>query len=455
MAAANAARRVRRAVQRHDLPTTGAGAELPNLGRYALSRVMAGPQAMGDVAHGRLDPMSPEGIMAAHGAAMTVLGQSPFAMRGAMGVGGGKLGGAPPPISVSQIGLKLDPKAPPVKLAPFSNEWDLVHPDTGKAVSVSHGSPAEAVDFWNKNHGMYKDYYEKASTKGGPLAPPPVDIEAEMAKLLAQKPKLQLASLPKPPPIPPPPPGHQSWLDVAGKGSPALEASNAARGMPIKPRENPLSAEEILSRRAASPYQTPVYRGLTQPPKAEGPWADVYGGYGETYTAANPKVAGLYAHVPVEHELNPSLKSEWGAPEGSNVVPLMLDTSKYHSVDAGGKTWGGTKAEGGGGNLIMRNAINHARDNGLPGVIVRNIFDEPAGNTRELGRPTDVYIPLDRSTARLPWAEFDPAKFHMKDLLASGAGLAVPAGLAGQLLVGSDGALHHVHDAPEGAKVPP
>jgi hypothetical protein len=90
-----AAMRTRQAVQHHGGPTTGMGAELPFLIQHYYDNAMAGPRAMERIAHGELDPMSPEGIRTGMSAAWSLPMQSPFVPRGSVGVGGGRMSQPP------------------------------------------------------------------------------------------------------------------------------------------------------------------------------------------------------------------------------------------------------------------------------------------------------------------------------------------------------------------------
>lgn len=129
-------------------------------------------------------------------------------------------------------------------------------------------------------------------------------------------------------------------------------------------------------------------------------WLDKKG-LGEFYSAANPKLAEGYSGY--DKDLPMMLSS------GSNLMPLKLDTSNYHTVDAKGKTW----------DAVNQFAINEANQLGKKGIIVRNVLDD-ADSHRSIG-PQTVYITLDPSTVRSKFAKFDPAKFHESGLMkASG-----------------------------------
>jgi|ERR1051326_2403726 hypothetical protein len=137
------------------------------------------------------------------------------------------------------------------------------------------------------------------------------------------------------------------------------------------------------------------------------------------YSTNSPELASLYAgsHPKVAQGYVPKHSSEFGpyGLSGGSVVPLKLDVSEYHVVDAGGGTWDAS------GGSKMRAGLLKAQEEGKKGLIVRNIFDEPSGGSRELGTPKDVYLTFDPKTVRSFFAKFDPANFHLNDLLASGA----------------------------------
>ncbi len=166
------------------------------------------------------------------------------------------------------------------------------------------------------------------------------------------------------------------------------------------------------------------------------------GGYSGFFTAKQPELADMYAGTPAKvanREVTPTAEYGESVTPQSQVIPMKLKIDNYHSVDAGGSLWAGP------GGDIMSHAIKQALKEKKDGVIVRNIYDEPAGDTTHLGAPKDVYIVLKGNTARSRYADFDPSKFHLNDLLASGAAIAAPAGLATQLFRGQDGSLHSVH----------
>lgn len=201
---------------------------------------------------------------------------------------------------------------------------------------------------------------------------------------------------------------------VAGLGKkgapidPALNAYDLEQAKLLMPK-NPVSEPERQARMAASPYQTPTFHGTHSPFEGN----TVSGG--EFFSTPNPKLSELYAgDAPVFDNYVPQM------------LPLRLDTSKYHSVNAGGQTW----------DQINRFAVNEARARKAPGVEIRNVLDEPQSGShsdyKEKLPPQTVYITLDPSTVRSDKAQFDPSKFHLNDLLAAlGLGLLAPGAMGG------------------------
>lgn len=151
---------------------------------------------------------------------------------------------------------------------------------------------------------------------------------------------------------------------------------------------------------------------------------------GSFYGSTDPALANLYAgvhpHVAREverGEFTPGHGLSDFIEDKAGVVPMRWNTEDFHEVDAGGALWK---------DVIPKyvEAINKAKDEGRGGVIIRNVWDEPTGESKNLMKPKDVYIALKGNTVRSANAKFDPSKFHLNDLLASGAAIAIPAGTA-------------------------
>lgn len=153
---------------------------------------------------------------------------------------------------------------------------------------------------------------------------------------------------------------------------------------------------------------------------------DNYGFYGSTDPALANLYAGAHPHVAREverGEFTPGHGLSDFIEDKAGVVPMRWNTEDFHEVDAGGALWK---------DVIPKyvEAINKAKDEGRGGVIIRNVWDEPTGESKNLMKPKDVYIALKGNTVRSSNAKFDPSKFHLNDLLASGAAIAIPAGTA-------------------------
>jgi len=145
------------------------------------------------------------------------------------------------------------------------------------------------------------------------------------------------------------------------------------------------------------------------------------------YSSNSPKLADMYAWSAWRHpdqfqakgygNPNPAQTLAGVHVDNSRHIPLKLKTDNYHSFDAAGQSW--TAA-----NHI---AIAEAKALGKDGVIIKNVWDEPQGS-KVLESPNDVYITFNPSTARSPFAKFDPAKKDMNNLLAglAGGGLILP-----------------------------
>lgn len=203
-------------------------------------------------------------------------------------------------------------------------------------------------------------------------------------------------------------------------------------------------------------FTTDVYHGAKS--KFIGPELNIPPGYG-FYASTAPELADMYAGIRGEYAKNRSwmpqtseqgsAMSRYFGQSGESVLPLRINPSEYHEVDAGGLNWA-THSGDESGALVMNKALKYAKENGKKGVIVRNIYDEPLGDTRELGAPKDVYIPLDPTTVRSRFANFDPSKIHLNDLLASMGGVAVASGLAHDVVQGHGDRLRALVPMPEG-----
>lgn len=101
------------------------------------------------------------------------------------------------------------------------------------------------------------------------------------------------------------------------------------------------------------------------------------------YSTGNPELAEMYA-------------GKTNTYRQPNIMPLKINTSEYLTVDAKGKGW----------TDINDKAIAKAKEEGKKGVVIHNVYDEPASG-KLLGAPKTVYITLDPTTVRSKFAKFD------------------------------------------------
>lgn len=146
------------------------------------------------------------------------------------------------------------------------------------------------------------------------------------------------------------------------------------------------------------------------------------------YSSDQPKLADMYASYLEEHPdafYNAGGNRPFLYTEGQVGMPLLLNTKGYREVDAEGKKYGGFHSP----------IVKPAQAAGAPGVIIRNVWDEPSF-TKKLSHPVTDYVTFGPgfSGVRSPFAEFDPAKWHYRDLLAGLSGGA----LISPMLGGSD-----------------
>src|SRR3984957_9330012 len=372
-----------------------------------LDAAMQGPRFMQRYMEGNVAPedAGPEAFRTALG---LVGGASPFAVRGAVGAAGGKATAVDMDLFMQQLEDHLTGKpAAPVGSAPGS------YVPTKPKVSLSPGVDKFEQIPYPYSSSEWNSLKEK-STSLNPAAPPYWNKKHNWTledgkKLSEDSPEL-----------------NDAWRESGSPGE-QLPASRTVSG-------NPLERAKQLG------YTTEVYRGMKSPHEGRGAESQ---GYSEFYTAAHPDVAGLYAGVPEKYTKSGRIPDHT-LPEGANVMPLRLNTSNYHEVDAQHSTWTDD------GGLLMLEALRQAKKHDKDGVIVRNIYDEPAGDTTKLGHSTDVYIPLKGSTVRSKFADFDPSRIHLNNLLAGLGGVAVASGVAHTVIHGADNRLHSIHPMPEG-----
>lgn len=218
-----------------------------------------------------------------------------------------------------------------------------------------------------------------------------------------------------------------SIFDIAGVGKPVTSkvastytpqyeppVANALRPE-LPPGATPIQLETW---RATSPYTTPAFRGTGQPPRQR-PEIEKRKGYlspgpdsehGAWFSAANPELSNMYA----QYYHSGTHGTQQRMPQSQ---PLMLDTRDYHVHDAQGFSWDTENAK----------AISAARKAGKPGVIIKNVQDEPntsstTGSSRLKPQTVYVTLPEGMGTARSKFAQFNPLYYGKNDLLASIAG---------------------------------
>lgn len=170
---------------------------------------------------------------------------------------------------------------------------------------------------------------------------------------------------------------------------------------------------------AAKGYTEPAYRGLK-----------IYGGKevnpvykfgevveGELYSTSSPMLADMYTDYLSKH---PGYKVPEGAfKEGSQVMPLYINTKDYHYYNAKGGHWTTANPE----------AITQALRAKKKGVIVDNVRDEP-NSTGHL-QPKKIFItfPSGASTVKSRFAkDFDPSSPNILHGIGSIAGAGTAAG---------------------------
>ena len=127
---------------------------------------------------------------------------------------------------------------------------------------------------------------------------------------------------------------------------------------------------------------------------------------------------------------------------GSQVMPVRVrDLDQFTDWDFGGGFYNPDE---------MVEVLRHAKKEGAPGAIIRNVrdpgfntADNPVGNPR---LPSAVLAVRDPSFIRSVFARFDPEKITSKDLLAGGAGV----GAVGAAMEASDMAQQGAEEPREG-----
>jgi hypothetical protein len=150
-------------------------------------------------------------------------------------------------------------------------------------------------------------------------------------------------------------------------------------------------AEAVESGMAKKTIMIPAYRGVPEFPQGK-----FYRGTTDFWATENPDLASQYAVT------RPFGKS---AP-APGVMPLMLDSSKLKTVDAGGKT----KREFM-GDIVK--AMTSAKRGGKSGLRILNMYDEPR-ETKEFGPQTHYKI-WDPSAISGKFAKTDPQPENWRD----------------------------------------
>lgn len=156
-------------------------------------------------------------------------------------------------------------------------------------------------------------------------------------------------------------------------------------------------------------FTTDVYHGTT----GSAPWTGEKIDTSLFFSTPNPHLAGMYARTNPPG-VKPPVYSEKTPAEGANVLPLKANTKDYHVFDARGGSWVDAN----------RNAIREAQEAKKPGVIIKNVLDEPGSPGGEVLPPQDVVITLDPSTLRSRFAKFDPRNVGQNNLVGGLGGIA-------------------------------
>lgn len=157
-------------------------------------------------------------------------------------------------------------------------------------------------------------------------------------------------------------------------------------------------------------YDTPAFRGLKNR-------SDIMSTHNfdnnHMYSSDSPLLADMYSDYLSKH---PGWNNKPNAfSDGATVAPLVINTKNYYVFDAGGSSW----------QVANSKAVRLAVEEKKPGVIVKNVWDEP-NSTYTLGKPATVYItfPSGASTVKSRFAEkFDPESknmLHIVPVLAVG-----------------------------------
>lgn len=188
-----------------------------------------------------------------------------------------------------------------------------------------------------------------------------------------------------------------------------------------KPAPPPTATEkERQASRVKMRYTTPAYHGSAfSDPAQLSKYSEPKSPSGKkSFLAAQPELSKLY--------------------DSGHLHKYWLNTDDYHMFNAHGKSWG----------TIGKKAIDEATKANKKGIIVHNVADEPNLTMQQLG-PQTTYVVFDRSSIRSDKAEFKPGSSHLKDLLASGAAIAVGGDLISDKAEAAPTRIPLYHASPE------
>ena len=321
----------------------------------------------------------------------------------------------PPPLRPAKPTSSLEP-APPNLNAPLQTPSSGIAKPPGVptlkefADSMGINTPTDPA-LVSMYQAMYADAWKAQAAKAQwPTAPKVVS----KSEAMALKPDMPASQFSYPHYVVTPEGG------LSGYGS----AAEAKAALPIPTPQNvvtainntppkffPSSDTKRMERAAKQGYTTPAYKGISHDPKQV---TDVdYLSEGGSFSAANPDLANQYAG--------------WADADKASVMPLLLNTKDYIVYNARGEPY----------SKVNSKVIAQAKKEGAKGVVVLNVHDHPTGMAPKPGDPylgqQTVYITIDPGTARSKFAQFDPKKAGLNDLLANKVGYLIPPAVAAAL----------------------
>lgn len=216
---------------------------------------------------------------------------------------------------------------------------------------------------------------------------------------------------------------QQSWQDFSAPQDKAKAMAAEREGLEVNAvnrQSKEWSLPEDLRQQRAQDlgYTTDAVHGTTQP--FNGPQVNIEHKMDPFFSTDSADLANMYSHT------HPYFQKNYApgyTPDGAASIPLKLNTSNYHTFDAGGRSW----------VEVQNDAIRGAQAAGKQGVVMNNVLDEPYSgvdnNYREVMPPQTTYLALDPSTVRSPFAKFDPTRVKENNILAGlgGAGAMIQA----------------------------